>query len=85
MASKEDRTEFLRILYDWSIGKNPEKFYSFYAHLSEHGKKDGLPFLDKDLLFCIDSIRLKVNLIKYIIKLMIFLKKKIIKKGNKWR
>jgi hypothetical protein len=61
MASKEDRTEFLRILYDWSIGKNPEKFYGFYAHLSEHGKKDGLPFLDKDLLFCIDSIRLKVN------------------------
>lgn len=60
MASKEDRTEFLKMLYEWSIGKSSDKFYAFYAHLSEHGRKDGLPFLEKDLMFCIDSIRLKV-------------------------
>lgn len=62
MPSKEDRAEFLRILYDWSIGKSPEKFYAFYAHLSEHGRKDGMPFLERDLMFCIDSIRLRVKL-----------------------
>ncbi len=33
--------------------------YGFYAHLSEHGPRDGFSFLDKDLLFCIDSIRLR--------------------------
>jgi hypothetical protein len=58
-VSKEDRNEFLKLLIEWSIGRIDMKFYSFYAHLSEHGKKDGLPFLDKDLLFCIDSIRIK--------------------------
>jgi hypothetical protein len=60
-VSKEDRNEFLRLLIEWSIGRIDMKFYAFYAHLSEHGKKDGLPFLDKDLLFCIDSIRIKVS------------------------
>lgn len=57
--SREDRNEFSKILYEWSIGKNSEKLYGFFAHLGEHGRKDGMPFLDKDLLFCIDSIRLK--------------------------
>lgn len=61
MPSKEDRSEFMKMLYEWSIGKSPEKFYAFYAHLSEHGRKDGFPFLEKDLMFCIDSIRLKVE------------------------
>ena len=60
-ASREDRTEFLNSLYDWSIGRNSEKLYGFFAHCTEHGKKDGLPFLDNDLLFCVDSIRLKVR------------------------
>ena len=59
-ASKEDRAELLKNFYDWSIGKNADLFYVFYAHLNEHGRKDGFPFLDKDLLFCIDTIRLKV-------------------------
>ena len=67
MPSKEDRTEFLKMLYEWSIGKSPEKFYAFYAHLSEHGQKDGMPFLEKDLMFCIDSIRLKVCLTFFIV------------------
>lgn len=67
MPSKEDRTEFLKMLYEWSIGKSPEKFYAFYAHLSEHGQKDGMPFLEKDLMFCIDSIRLKVCLARFIL------------------
>lgn len=62
MPSKEDRAEFQKMLYEWSIGRYSDKFYAFYAHLSEHGKKDGLPFLEKDLLFCIDSIRLRVNI-----------------------
>ena len=60
-ASKEDRAELLKHFYNWSIGKNADVFYAFYSHLSEHGKKDGFPFLDKDLLFCIDTIRLKVR------------------------
>ena len=60
LPSKEDRAEFLKILTEWAMGKVDYRFYAFYAHLSEHGKKDGLPFLEKDLLFCIDSIRLKV-------------------------
>jgi hypothetical protein len=60
-ATKEDRAELLKHLYDWSIGKNAEVFYKFFGHLSEHGKKDGFPFLDKDLLFCVDAIRLKVS------------------------
>lgn len=60
MPTREDRTEFLKILYEWSIGNGSNKLYGFFAHLTEHGRKDGLPFLDKDLLFCIDSIRLKV-------------------------
>ena len=61
MASKEDRTELLKYLYDWSIGKNTNKCYGFYAHLNEHGRRDGFPFLDRDLMFCIDTIRLKVS------------------------
>lgn len=61
-ASKEDRAELLKQLYNWSIGKNGDVFYAFYSHLSEYGKRDGFPFLDKDLLFCIDTIRLKVRI-----------------------
>jgi hypothetical protein len=61
LPSKEDKAEFLRILYDWSIGKFSEKFFSFYAHLTEHGKKDGMPFLEKDLMFSVDCIRIKVE------------------------
>lgn len=59
MPSKEDRSEFLRLLSDWSLGKIDYRFYGFYAHLTEHGKKDGFPFLANDLLFCLDAIRLK--------------------------
>jgi len=33
--------------------------YGFFAHLTEHGPRDGFTFLEKDLLFCIDSIRLR--------------------------
>ena len=62
LPSKEDRAEFIKTLYEWSIGHNAEMFYGFYAHLIEHGRKDGFPFLDKDLLFSVDSIRLKVNI-----------------------
>ncbi len=58
-ATKEDRAELLKYMYDWSIGKSAEIFYKFYTHLNEHGKKDGFPFLDKDLMFAIDTIRLK--------------------------
>ena len=55
----QDQQELLKYLYNWSIGKNVEIFYKFYSHLNENGKKDGYPFLDKDLLFAIDTIRLK--------------------------
>lgn len=61
IPSREDRLEFLKVLYEWSIGKNSDKLYGFFAHLTEYGRKDGFPFLDKDLLFCIDTIRLKVS------------------------
>lgn len=61
MPTREDRSEFLRLLLDWALGKYDSRFYSYYAHLSEHGKKDGLPYLEKDLLFCIDSFRIKVR------------------------
>ncbi len=64
LPSKEDRTEFIKTLYEWSIGHNAQMFYGFYAHLIEHGRKDGFPFLDKDLLFSVDSIRLKVTIHK---------------------
>ena len=59
--TSQDKTEFLRMLYEWSIGRCPEKLYGFYAHLSEYSKKDQFPFLEKDLLFCIDTIRLRVS------------------------
>lgn len=64
LPSKDDKNEFLKILYDWSIGRFSDKFFSFYAHLSEHGKKDGMPFLEKDLMFCVDSVRMKVRYFK---------------------
>ncbi len=64
MPSKEDRAEFLKLVTDWSMGRYDGRFYAYIAHLSEHGKKDGLPFLDKDLLFCVDSLRLKVSWVK---------------------
>ncbi|CAF0814981.1 unnamed protein product [Brachionus calyciflorus] len=59
IPTREDRNEFSKMLYEWSIGRSPEKLYGFFAHLGEHGRKDGFPFLEKDLFFCIDSIRLK--------------------------
>ena len=65
LPTKEDRAEFLKLLLEWAMGKYDNRFYAYYAHLTEHGKKDGLPFLDKDLLFCIDTLRLKVSLITY--------------------
>ena len=61
LPSKEDKNELMKILYDWSIGRFSDKFFQFYAHLSEHGKKDGMPFLEKDLMFCVDSVRMKVS------------------------
>jgi hypothetical protein len=52
--------ELSKILYDWSIGKNADTFYKFYAYLNENSfKNESMPFLDKDLLFSIDAIRLK--------------------------
>lgn len=72
MPSREDRTEFLKLLFDWSLGKFDMRFFGYYAHLTEHGKKDGLPYLDKDLLFCIDSIRLKVFTNVFIIQMIFF-------------
>lgn len=83
MPSKDDRSEFLKIMYDWSIGKNSDKFYAFYAHLSDHGRNDGLPFLEKDLMFCIDSIRLKVRIKTYLAKYRTCLNENL-NLGNLW-
>ena len=59
-ATKEDKTELTKYLYEWSIGNFAELFWNYFVHLGDYGQKDGLPFLDKDLLFCIDAVRMRV-------------------------
>lgn len=62
-ATKEDKAELVKYLYEWSIGNFPELFWNYFIHLGDYGQKDGLPFLDKDLLFCIDAVRMRVSLL----------------------
>jgi hypothetical protein len=57
--SREDKIEFNLLIYDWSIGRNGDKFIGFFTHLIEYSRKDKFPFLDKDLMFCVDVVRLK--------------------------
>ena len=47
LPTKDDRVEFTRLLQEWAMGKSCDTFYGLYAHLTEHGRKDGLPFLEK--------------------------------------
>lgn len=81
---KGDHDELLNYLCDWSIGKSSEIFYRFYYHLNRHGLNDGFEFLEKDLLFLIDIIRLKEINNKEILKqkakiiIKVYLKPKII-------
>jgi hypothetical protein len=57
--TKEDKQELIKYLYEWSIGNYPEVFWNYFIHLGDYGPKDGMPFLDKDLLFCIDAVRMR--------------------------
>jgi hypothetical protein len=57
-SSRED-VQLSKRLYNWSIGKNAEMFYKFFTYLYEQNKKEGFHYLEKDLLFAIDAIRLK--------------------------
>ena len=58
ISENKEYQVLLEYLYNWSIGKYPKIFYKFYSYLNENGKKDDFPFLDKDLMFAIDTIRL---------------------------
>ncbi len=57
--TKEDKQTLIKYLYEWSIGNYPEIFWNYFVHLGDYGPKDNLPFLDKDLLFCIDAVRMR--------------------------
>lgn len=71
-ATKEDKAELVKYLYEWSIGNYPELFWNYFIHLGDYGQKDGLPFLDKDLLFCIDAVRMRVRF-DYLTRIFFFI------------
>lgn len=78
----------VKYLYEWSIGNYPELFWNYFIHLGDYGQKDGLPFLDKDLLFCIDAVRMRVSLLINYNKLVFSFFLMIIwvfYLGNQWR
>ncbi|CAF4298126.1 unnamed protein product, partial [Didymodactylos carnosus] len=56
---KKHLTELMNLIQDEAIGKYNPQFFYFYAYLTHFINKDETPYLDRDLLFCIDVLRMK--------------------------
>ncbi|UJR27743.1 hypothetical protein I4U23_009018 [Adineta vaga] len=58
-ATKKHYSELYQLLTDATIGRYNERFYYFYAYLTHWVDPKKAPYLDQDLLYCIDVNRLK--------------------------
>jgi hypothetical protein len=58
-VTKKHYTELFQLISDAAIGRFNERFYYFYAYLTHWVEQKKVPYLDQDLLFCIDVSRLK--------------------------
>lgn len=61
MPNAQDKNEFQAILTRAGKGAPPKKLMAFHRYLIEYGEKEGMPLLDKDLLFYLEAQRLKVS------------------------
>ncbi|CAF1206547.1 unnamed protein product, partial [Didymodactylos carnosus] len=57
--TKKHFTELFNLIQDAAVGRYNPKFFYFYAYLTHFVNKDKVPYLDRDLLFCIDVSRIK--------------------------
>jgi hypothetical protein len=58
-ATKKHYGELYQLLSDAAIGRFNERFYYFYAYLTNWVDPNKAPYLDQDFLYCIDVSRLK--------------------------
>jgi hypothetical protein len=58
-TTRKHYTELFQLISDAAIGRFNERFYYFYAYLTHWVEQKKAPYLDQDLLFCIDVSRLK--------------------------
>lgn len=60
MPNAQDKNEFQAMLNRAGKAAPPRKLMAFHRYLIEYGEKEGMPLLDKDLLFYLEAQRLKV-------------------------
>jgi hypothetical protein len=58
-VNKKHYSELFQLISDAAVGRFNERFYYFYAYLTHWAEQKKAPYLDQDLLFCIDISRLK--------------------------
>ncbi|XP_071834879.1 regulator of G-protein signaling 22-like isoform X3 [Apostichopus japonicus] len=59
MPNAQDKNEFQAMLNRAGKAAPPRKLMAFHRYLIEYGEKEGMPLLDKDLLFYLEAQRLK--------------------------
>ncbi|XP_029638273.2 uncharacterized protein LOC115213437 [Octopus sinensis] len=59
IPNKEKQEELLTLLQQCSVGQMNVQLIYFHIYLTKHVDEDILPFIDKDLFFYIDVLRLK--------------------------